>query len=683
MSFALMAGVTGLQAHQRMLDVAGNNLANINTIGFKSSKIVFSELLSQILKRASQPTGTIGGVNPQQIGSGVQIAAISPDTSQGNLINTNSPLDLAVEGEGYFVLSDGGQNLFTRAGSFAVDASSNLVDPATGYLVQRIGTVGESDGFQTPGDSNTKIRYDVSMRASATTEIKVSGNLSADAVHETTQTNALRSDITYTSSGANATGSTLLSGLDQFSGTFSGDGTITISGYKPAGTALGATPTTDLTFDVDATTTITNLLTHLNTDDGGSVNEVQTLTRDAQGTAGTFTITIGTETTAAIAYNAPLTGVGSIEEALEDLDAISDVTVTGALISEAVAATTFTFGGTANTEGDVGAMTFDFDLCTGPTTAGSSVAETVTGRAKRGVLGGLATASIVNGRIVLTDATAGYSESDLKLVYSDAGSDTTLTMPGYFELATVGGAQVKSFNIIVYDSQGGEHVLSGAFTRTGTNSNLWDLVMTSISGNINDLTFDNRRIKGLSFNGSDGSFAGLDTGIGDTAQFTVTFAHDIANPQVITVDMGTQGLFDGLTQFAQPSTAVAKEQDGYTTGDLSSVSVSNEGYIIGAFTNGLKKNLATIQLALFSNPSGLESVGNGYFTPSVNSGIAVGTQGMVGGAGTIHGSSLEKSNADVAGLFVSMIEAQNGYHANARTIRIANDMLKELTNLIR
>jgi len=678
MSFALMAGVTGLQAHQSMLDVAGNNLANINTIGFKSSNITFSELLSQIIKRASQPTATIGGINPQQIGSGVQVAGITPDMSQGNLLNTNSPLDLAVEGEGYFVLSDGSQNLFTRAGAFAVDSKSNLVDPSTGYLVQRIGTMGESDNFQIPGNSNIKIPYDVAMQASATSEIKVSGNLSADAVHETTQTNVLRSDITYTSSGANATGSTEIDQLDQFSGTFNGNGTITISGYKPDGTDLGANPTTILTMDVDASTKINDLLTHLNTDDGGSADEVQTLTRTAATTQDTFTITIGTETTAAIDWNAPLTGVGSIEEKLEDLDAISDVTITGATMNGPIGTTTvFTFD---EAQGNVDEMTFNWGTSNG---AGGPAVETQEGRTMRGVLGGNATASIVNGKIVVTDTTTGYSQTDLKLEYSDAGDDTTLTMPAYFEAATVGGGQVKSFNIIIYDSQGGEHVLSGAFARTGINSNLWDLVLTSISGNVSDLTFDNRRIKGLKFNGSDGSFAGLDTDIGDTPKFTVTFAHDTANPQIITVDMGTQGLFDGLTQFAQPSTAVAKEQNGYTTGDLSAVSVSNEGYIIGAFTNGLKKNLAAIQLALFLNPSGLESVGNGYFTPSVNSGIAVGTMGLVGGAGAIHGSSLEKSNADVASMFVSMIEAQNGYHANARTIRVANDMLKELTNLIR
>lgn len=567
MSFALSAGVTGLQAHQKMLDVTGNNLANVNTVGYKGSRIVFSELLSQILKKASQPTAMVGGTNPQQIGSGVGIAGINPDMSQGNLMNTNNPLDLAMEGEGYFVLSDGSQNVYTRAGGFAVDANSNLVDPATGYIVQRIGTVGEVDGFQVPGDSNIKIPYDVAMSASATSLIRVTGNLSADGVlPDGAQTNVLKSDATYTTNnGNNATGSTLLSDLDQFSGVFAGDANIAISGYEHDGTDV--TDGGGLT--VNATTDMDDLITYIN-------SRLQ---------AGT-----GTDT-----------------------------------------------------------------------------------------------ATLLNGRIVIEDGSSGYSQTDVKLTYTDAGDDTTLQMPGYFEITSVGGEEVKNFSIMTYDSQGGSHILSGAFVRTDT-VNLWDMILTSISGSISDIDISgnsDRRIKGIEFNGSDGSFSGLNSTIGDTAQLEVTFIHDTANPQTISVEMGTAGQFNGLTQFARVSTAVAEEQDGYEAGDLTSVSVSNEGVIVGTFTNGIKKNLATIQLALFKNAAGLESMGNGYFVPSVNSGEAVATQGLVSGAGSIHGGSLEKSNVDIASLFVDMIEAQNGYHANARTIKIANDMLRSLTDIIR
>ena len=560
MSFALSSGVTGLQAHQKMLDIAGNNLANVNTTAFKASRITFSELLSETIKKASQATAAVGGTNPQQMGSGVGVSGIAPNMAQGNIVNTGNPLDLAMEGEGYFVLSDGSQSLYTRAGVFAVDASSNLVDPATGYTVQRIGSVGENDGFQTPGNSDVNVPYDVAMAASATSAVKVAGNLSADAILPTTQTNMLTSNIAYTTNnGTTATGSTELDQLDQFSGTFGTTTTITASGYDPSGNALSDTGLT-----VTGTTTLQDVIDHLN-------NNVLTSTEQV--------------------------------------------------------------------------------------------------------------ASLVNGKIRITDVDSGYSLSDIKLAFADDGS-ASLTMPTYFEVTTVGGDEVKTINITVYDSQGGKHVLSGAFVRTDT-ANTWDMILTSITGDINDITFDNRRIRGVEFDAGDGSYSGLNATIGDLSQFVVTFEHDTLSPQTIAISMGTTGQLDGLTQFAGNSTAVAREQDGYEAGRLSTVSVNNEGILIGAFSNGIKKNIATIQIALFQNTTGLESVGGGYFTPSANSGEAVATQAMTGGAGSIHGGALEKSNADVAIEFVNMIQAQNGFQANARTIRVANEILRELTNLIR
>jgi len=558
MSFALSAGVTGLQAHQKMLDVSGNNLANVNTTAFKSSRITFSELLSETIKKASQPTSTVGGTNPQQMGSGVGISGISPNMAQGNIMNTGNPLDMAIEGEGYFVLSDGSQNVYTRAGVFGVDENSNLVDPATGYLVQRIGSVGVSDGFQTASDSNIHVPYDVAMAANATSSVSVAGNLSADAAFPTTQTNVLSSNVAYaTNSGTTATGATLIDDLDQTtSGTYS-SATITVTGYEHDGTAL--VDGTGLT--VDATTTMQDLVDHINT-----------------------------------------------------------------------------------------------------------------------VLGGTnATASLVSGKIRITDVDSGYSKSDVKLTFANSGT-ADFQEPAYFEVSTVGGEEVKDINITVYDSQGGKHVLSGAFVRTETN-NTWDMILTSITGDASEITFDNRRISDITFDASDGSYSGL--GGSDTAQFVVTFAHDASNPQTIAISLGTAGQLDGLTQFAGNSTAVAREQDGYEAGSLSSVSVDNEGTVIGAFSNGVKKDIATIQIALFQNPAALESVGGGYFSNSANSGEAVTTQALTGGAGTIWGGRLEKSNADVATEFVNMIQAQNGFQANARTIRVANDILRELTNLIR
>jgi len=554
MSFALSAGVTGLQAHQKMLDIAGNNLANVNTTAYKASSVTFSELLNETIKKASQPTTGVGGTNPQQIGSGVGIANITPNMLQGNIVSTGNPLDLAVEGEGYFVLSDGQQNVYTRSGSFAVDADASLVDPATGYRVQRIGSEGEIDGFQTPGDSEVHVPYDVAMPAKATSQVVVSGNLSADAAFAVTQSQVITSNLAYTYNGGTAaTDDTEIDQLDQYSGTLTA-GTITISGYDKDGTAFD----TGLTLAVTGATTLGDLIDHLNTN----------------------------------------------------------------------------------------------------------------------VLDG-STASIVNGQLRITDDTSGYSRTDMTLSYA---GDGTLSTPAYFEISTVGAEESKNVNITVYDSQGGKHVLSGAFVRTDT-ANTWDLVLTSITGDVNEIAMADRRIEDIAFDASNGSYAGLSGS--DTAEFVITFAHDPANPQTISVNLGTAGKLDGLTQFAGNSTAVARDQDGYEAGRLSTLSVNNEGILIGAFSNGIKKNIATIQIALFQNTSGLERVGNGYYVPSANSGEAIATQAMTGGAGSIHGASLEKSNADVATEFVNMIQAQNGFQANARTITVANDILRELTSLIR
>ncbi len=677
MSFALSAGVTGLQAHQKMIDVAGNNLANVNTTAFKASRITFSELLSETIKKASQPTSTVGGTNPQQMGSGVGVAGITPNTTQGNIVNTGNPLDLALEGEGYFVVSDGQQNIYTRAGAFAVDADSIMVDPSTGYRVQRIGSLGESDGFQIAGDSDLHVPYDVPMPARLTSQIVVSGNLSADETFMAPQTQLLASNVTYTQNSTAAVGTTLIKDLDQYAGTLTA-GVITFSGYKPDGTALGGSPTTDLTMDVTATTTLQDVLDYLNVDEGGArTAEVQTVTLTGGGgipDEGKYTLTYDGATTTELDYDADVATITAALDALSTTPATGGITPSGILAT----GTTFTFDSSmGDSDGEVPLITItSFGLKDGGVDVTGVCAETVKGHGPHGVLDD-ATASLVNGQIRITDATSGYSKSDLTMAWS---GDGTLTMPAYFEMLTVGGDEVRSVNIKTYDSQGGKHVFSGAFVRTDT-PNTWDMVLTSITGNINEITIANRRIEDITFDATNGYYTGL--GGSDPAEFVISFAQDPSNPQTISLDLGTIGSLNGLTQFAGNSTAVAKEQDGYEAGNLSTVSVNKEGIVIGAFSNGIKKDIAAVQIALFQNTSGLESIGGGYFTTSANSGAPVATQAMTGGAGSIHGGALEKSNADVATQFVSMIQAQNGFQANARTIRVANDILRELSNLIR
>jgi fagellar hook-basal body proteins len=134
---ALYSGVSGLQAHQVKMDVLSNDIANVNTIGYKKSTVTFQDLLSQTIAGAQAGTASsAGGVNAQQIGTGVQVGAITMVTTQGAASTTGSDTDLMIEGDGYFILKDSNDNTFyTRAGAFSLDSAGNLVNSANGALV--------------------------------------------------------------------------------------------------------------------------------------------------------------------------------------------------------------------------------------------------------------------------------------------------------------------------------------------------------------------------------------------------------------------------------------------------------------------------------------------------------------------------------------------------------------------
>ena len=122
MGSAIFTGVTGLSAFQRRLDVVANNIANVNTPGYRSSRMLFQDLFSQTLQGARAPDGNFGGSNPIQVGLGVRIGTIDVNHTQGSLLTTGVASDLAIQGAGFFVLSDGTGNFFTRDGSFALNS---------------------------------------------------------------------------------------------------------------------------------------------------------------------------------------------------------------------------------------------------------------------------------------------------------------------------------------------------------------------------------------------------------------------------------------------------------------------------------------------------------------------------------------------------------------------------------
>ncbi|PID54080.1 MAG: hypothetical protein CSA58_05360 [Micrococcales bacterium] len=135
---SLFTGISGLKSHQTMMDVTGNNIANVNTNGYKSSSSQFQDTLSQLLNAASAPVGAgRGGTNPAQVGLGVKLAGITTNFGQGSTQMTGRSLDMLINGDGFFTVQNGNQEMYTRAGSFSLDRDGNVVtlqgDKVRGY----------------------------------------------------------------------------------------------------------------------------------------------------------------------------------------------------------------------------------------------------------------------------------------------------------------------------------------------------------------------------------------------------------------------------------------------------------------------------------------------------------------------------------------------------------------------
>jgi flagellar hook protein FlgE len=133
---SLYSGVSGLQNHQTRMDVIGNNISNVNTTGFKKGRVNFQDLVSQMMQGAARPNAEVGGVNPKQVGLGMNVASIDTIHTQGSLQTTGVKSDVAIQGSGFFVLRKGDQSFYSRAGAFGLDEEGVLVNPANGFRVQ-------------------------------------------------------------------------------------------------------------------------------------------------------------------------------------------------------------------------------------------------------------------------------------------------------------------------------------------------------------------------------------------------------------------------------------------------------------------------------------------------------------------------------------------------------------------
>jgi len=643
MGASLLSGVSGLRSHQRLLDVVANNLANINTPGYKSARVEFSDLFSQTLDTGGASTTGIGGRNPVQLGMGVKTAGIETDFEQGTLSATGRVFDTAIEGDGFFALSDGKQNYYTRVGRFDVDSSNRLVHLGTGYLVLDV----EGNSIDIPKN--------VTLPGQETSSVSVVGNLNANAngpLQEVMATSAIVTTdaavITSSSAGpyALADGDSLTitaneQGLPQ---TFTFDSAdfadITQATAQEVADVINATA-----YAFRAEVRDNRLMLVSNTSTSASSLQVADVT-------GTPAAALGLTTDAVTKVASTSTDLRDLASNVRDYVDGDSIAISGLDYDGTQVSGTFTFGA-ANDGTTMG------DLV-------SKINEIFAG----------CTASIDSaGNILLTANNTG--ETNLSITLTDSAGDTGATTWSNhaFQTITPGGlGSTRSTSIRIYDQMGGSHVLTVLFRKESTNT--WSATASVTDGEMLDAS-----IEGIRF-AEDGSFSQVvGTGLGDPG-FEVRLP-GIASAQVIQLDFGTSGGFDGLTQYGDSFSAAAIEQNGFGPGALSSVSIKSDGTIQGNFSNGQITDIAQIQVATFSNPAGLLKHGDNMYLPGANSGAAVAGAATTGGAGRISASTLESSNVDIALEFTRLITAQRGFQVNARTITTTDQMMQELANLIR
>lgn len=642
---SLLTGVSGMRAHQELLDVVGNNLANINTPGYKAARATFADMISQTIRAGSGPTENAGGVNPSQVGLGVQVASIDRDLSQGSLQSTGRTLDLAIEGQGYFMLNDGNQDLYTRVGTLTLDSDNRLVSSANGFRVQGL------DG------DDIAIDVDASLPAEPTASVNLVGNL--DATAEAPSPTMLASSQPF----MQGTRATLGSGAGPFTLADGMQLSVRADGGATQTVTFNAADFADITnaTAAEVAAAINGQLTGLTAADVGGAVQLQS---DSSGASSSLdvddgaggpaavlglstTITLGSETAANAA-----TPLNDLPQNMGAYTAGDQIHLTGTDADGTPVSATFVYGTDGTTVGEL--VSF----------VQSQMPNATVALQADGTLEATANQDGVSPlQVTLNDDGANVgstSFSNLPLVSTQPGHD---------------GATVQT-SIDVYDAQGGAHSLNLTMHKTDTNE--WEITASLPDGGGTILDGSVQQIR---FN-DDGSFSFVGgSGLGD-GNLEIAF-NGLGATQTIDLNLGTANGFDGLTQFGGDSTASAADQDGFASGSLSSMTIDASGQVLGVYTNGQVQELATLGIATFRNPEGLMHVGENLFAVSSNSGVPVVGAGRAGRAGEVISGVLETSNVDIALEFTRLITAQRGFQVNSRTITTTDQMLQELANLVR
>lgn len=676
---SMFSGVAGLKTHQTKMDVIGNNIANVNTTAYKSSSINFSELLYQTTSRASGPNALTGraGVNAKQIGLGVQSAAISNAiTTGGATQNTGNPFDIKINGEAFFVVSDGKSNYFTRDGSFYVDAAGNLAMSANGYNVMGWGVDEATQTIKKDTVQALRIMSAANMTypPEATTEAYVDGILDKNEPDASTE-----SGKTMNLSFFDALGYSYTAKFAVRETTAKGEYMVELADILDStGTSLK---------DVYKVNDISEIASF-----GGSriveTTELRKLISDV-----VYTRDPGTDRDLDI-YSRKM----ALEEVFSDY---KEKGISGLKYRPVTIAADGTETPTI-ADGDAFAP-------------GGTVTMTGTGKLSRSDMETLHKLIFVE---ATTDAAGNavpahyyYEKADGTAVTLNAAS----TPADWADVLGIPAAELKSVTLNGDGSVEFNHETSFTYGETGSYSggnftvqisrdeaygldtskdNVNYTFVVAEDGQAQVTTSTTYNGHQLIFNTDTGKFVSISGGDSVTLDFETSVntllgtSESLANFSDINIDWTNVTWFDNggaSTMTAQSGTEGKGLGSGRKRGNMSGVSIQNNGEIYATYDNGMTKLVGQIAVAKFANAAGLEKAGDNLYQATLNSGEfdGIGVDITADGAGSMTTGALEMSNVDLSSEFTHMITTQRGFQANSRIITVSDTLLEELVNLKR
>jgi flagellar hook protein FlgE len=690
---SLFSGVSGLQSHQVAMDVESNNIANVNTIGFKYSRANFSDLLAQTNQIATAPQGQLGGKNAVQVGLGATVASVTRIHTQGSIQNSDKNTDIAIQGDGFYIVSPDAGNTYkyTRSGDFKFDANGNFVDN-NGFVAQgwlRDDTTNLVDN--TSPIQNIVIPPGLTTPASATEIINLKANLnSGSVVTQFSPTFALDSSVLTTETTEDfgvlfdSTGRAY--DLQTGQGMWVGFEDSISSGAAIAGGALPALNAGDFILNGTSITLAATPATNTATDNAQAL--ISAINGQTANTGITATLLAGTTDQIELTNN-NRTGTTT---------ATKNIIITGASAGTAG----FVAGGA---DDSITSYEYTYNPISGvPALRSFRTTEDLRNLLMTDANAVSSTALVTigdDGKFAIDNTSTAVGSSAMNISVTGLSTATVLennffapnfqslqgslqTGVGQVRRSQPSNAATHSSSLDVFDSLGSKHTVALEFRKTQQTTatgSIWEYTITvpqpatilgAVAPDTNVLTGGN-----VTFN-SEGAIVGVNPG-----SFDMIPGNGSSSPQTIDLDFGTFNGFDGLTSFDSSSATSGLSQDGYPGGDLVGIRIDQSGTLIGSFSNGRSFGLAQIAMAKFVNNEGLAADGGNVYLQSANSGDPIIGTAATGGRGFIQSSALEASNVDLSRSLTQLIIIQRGYQANGKTITTSDTLLETLIGLKR